>query len=118
MICKPKGKAVKVIIMVTVHLMGHDCNRERWLLFISCIGGRRLGGGCIFRGGMLWSWVFVGVFLSIIVLFCFVFCCLSQDKSKLQMYVIASGLTYGIGEGIFHFLFKVRKECMCASVCE
>lgn len=31
-----------------------------------------------------------------------------QDKSKLLSYVVASGLTYGTGESIFHFLFKVN----------
>jgi hypothetical protein len=30
-----------------------------------------------------------------------------QDKSKLLSYVVASGLTYGAGENLFHFLFKV-----------
>ena len=29
------------------------------------------------------------------------------NKSKLLTYVIASGLTYGGGENIFHYLFKV-----------
>lgn len=29
-----------------------------------------------------------------------------QSKSKLATYVIASGLTYGAGEDIFHYLFK------------
>lgn len=29
-----------------------------------------------------------------------------QDKSKFVTYVLASGLTYGLGENIFHFLFK------------
>ena len=36
-----------------------------------------------------------------------------QDKSKLLSYVIASGLTYGAGENIFHFLFKV---CSCIQI--
>ena len=31
-----------------------------------------------------------------------------QNKSKLVTYVVASGLTYGCGENIFHYLFKVR----------
>ena len=31
-----------------------------------------------------------------------------QNKSKLVTYVIAAGLTYGAGEHIFHYLFKVR----------
>ena len=30
-----------------------------------------------------------------------------QNKSKLVTYVVASGLTYGCGENIFHYLFKV-----------
>ena len=30
-----------------------------------------------------------------------------KDKTKLCSYVIAAGLLYGAGEGIFHFLFKV-----------
>ena len=35
-------------------------------------------------------------------------CCLwLQNKSKLLTYVIATGLTYGAGESIFHYLFKV-----------
>ncbi len=29
-----------------------------------------------------------------------------QDKSKLITYIVAAGLTYGQGEGIFHFMFK------------
>ena len=32
-----------------------------------------------------------------------------QDKSKLTSYMVAAGLTYGAGESIFHFLFKVRR---------
>ena len=32
------------------------------------------------------------------------------NKSKLLTYVIASGLTYGGGENIFHYLFKVILE--------
>ena len=30
-----------------------------------------------------------------------------KDKSKLLSYVVAGGLSYGAGENIFHFLFKV-----------
>ena len=40
--------------------------------------------------------------ISVLLLFCF------QNKSKLVTYVVASGLTYGCGENIFHYLFKVR----------
>ncbi len=32
------------------------------------------------------------------------------DKTKLSSYVVAAGLTYGEGEGLFHHLFKVRTE--------
>jgi hypothetical protein len=32
---------------------------------------------------------------------------LFQNKAKLVTYVIASGLTYGAEESIFHYLFKV-----------
>jgi hypothetical protein len=32
-----------------------------------------------------------------------------QSKSKLSTYIVASGLTYGCGENIFHHLFKVKK---------
>ena len=32
---------------------------------------------------------------------------LFQNKAKLVTYVIASGLTYGMEESIFHYLFKV-----------
>ena len=32
---------------------------------------------------------------------------LLQDKSKFVTYVVAPGLTYGAGENLFHFLFKV-----------
>lgn len=35
------------------------------------------------------------------------------NKSKLATYVIASGLTYGGGENIFHFLYKVRIARIC-----
>lgn len=30
-----------------------------------------------------------------------------QDKSRLITYVVAAGLTYGQGEDIFHFMFKM-----------
>lgn len=30
-----------------------------------------------------------------------------QNKAKLVTYVVASGLTYGAEEHIFHYLFKV-----------
>ena len=32
------------------------------------------------------------------------------NKSKLVTYVIAAGLTYGAGENIFHYLFKVSPD--------
>lgn len=32
------------------------------------------------------------------------------DKSKFTSYVVAAGLTYGEGESIFHFLFKVKSQ--------
>jgi len=31
-----------------------------------------------------------------------------QDKNKLFTYVVASGLTYGLEEEVFHFFFKVN----------
>ena len=41
-----------------------------------------------------------------------------QDKSKLLSYVVASGLTYGAGESIFHFLFKVKVSLLpCITFC-
>ena len=33
-----------------------------------------------------------------------------QNKTKLVTYVVASGLTYGAEENIFHYLFKVRNS--------
>lgn len=30
-----------------------------------------------------------------------------QDKSKLVTFVVSSGLQYGAGENLLHFLFKV-----------
>jgi len=38
-----------------------------------------------------------------------------QNKSKFQTYVVASGLMYGMGENIFHFLFKVRSDFLCSN---
>ena len=38
-------------------------------------------------------------------------CIYHQDKSKLQSYVIASGLQYGQGENVFHLMFKVSFHC-------
>lgn len=32
---------------------------------------------------------------------------LLQDKTKLRTYVVSAGMQYGMGEGIFHFFFKV-----------
>ncbi len=34
------------------------------------------------------------------------------DKTKFSSYVVAAGLTYGEGEGIFHHLFKVMTEAV------
>ena len=30
----------------------------------------------------------------------------SQNKKRLSTYVVAAGFTYGMGEGLFHYLFK------------
>lgn len=32
---------------------------------------------------------------------------LLKDKTKLRTYVVGAGMQYGMGEGIFHFFFKV-----------
>lgn len=40
--------------------------------------------------------------------FCVLFC-FKQNRSKLVTYVVATGLTYGVEEGILHYLFTVHR---------
>ena len=43
-------------------------------------------------------------------------CVVLQDKNKLITYVVASGLTYGLEEEVFHFFFKVNYLKRCCKV--